>query len=82
MDKKLSKHQCGFRKDYSAQHCLLVLLEKWKAAVDKRGSSWVLLTDLSKAFDCLARDLIIAKFEAYGFDQNYFIGILPINDKE
>ena len=30
-----SKYQYGFRKGYSTQQCLLVLLEKWKAAVDK-----------------------------------------------
>ena len=36
MDKKLSKQLCGFRKGHSAQHCLLVMLEKWIMG-DARG---------------------------------------------
>ena len=29
-DKILSKYQCGFRKGYNSQHCLIALIEKWK----------------------------------------------------
>ena len=68
-DDILSKYQCGFRKGYSAQHCLMSLIEKWKESVDSGGAFGALLTDLSKAFDCLPHDLLIAKLNAYGFDK-------------
>ena len=67
-DKILSKYQCGFRKNHSAQHCLLALLETWKSSVDEGKVFGTLLTDLSKAFDCLPHELFIAKLQAYGFD--------------
>ena len=63
----LSKYQCGFRKGFNARHCLLAKLEKWKKAVDTKKVFVALLTDLSKAFDCLPHDLIIVKLNAYGF---------------
>ena len=63
----LSKQQCGFQKGYSTQQCFLALLEKWKRAVDSGQMFDALLTDLSKAFDCLDHELLIAKLNAYGF---------------
>ena len=33
-DNILSKFQCGFRKGYVTQHCLLLMLEIWKEATD------------------------------------------------
>ena len=52
----------------NAQNCMLFLVEKWRKGLDKSQKCGVLLTDLSKAFDCLPHDLIIAKLQAYGFD--------------
>ena len=70
MDNFFSKFQCGFRKGYSTQQCLLALIEKWKSAVDKGKSFGALLIDLPKAFDYLPHDLLIAKLHSYGFNLN------------
>ena len=61
-----SKFQCGFRKNFGTQHCLLLMIDKWKKAVDKNKVFGAILTDLSKAFDCICHDLLIAKLHAYG----------------
>ena len=42
----LSRFQCGFRKGYNTQHCLLLMLEKCKLAVDNNEVFGALLTDL------------------------------------
>ena len=68
MINKLSIFLCGFREKMNAQNCLVFLVEKWRRGLDKSKKCGVLLTDLSKAFDCLLHDLLIAKLHAYGFD--------------
>ena len=67
MDVFLSRHQCGFRQNHRTQHCLLAIPEKWRSAVNNKKIFGALLTDLSKAFDCLLNELFLAKFHAYGF---------------
>ena len=69
-NKIFSKYLCGFRTGHSTQHCLLFMLEKLNKALDKGLYTGILLTDLSKAFDSISHDLLIAKLNSYGFSKN------------
>ena len=62
----LSTYQCGFRKGYSVINAVLPMIEKWKKSLYEGGAFGVLLTDLSKAFDCLPHKLLIPKFHDFG----------------
>ena len=54
-DQILSKYQCAFRQGYNTQHYLLLMVEKWKEVLDKRG--------------CIKHDLLIAKLAACIFER-------------
>ena len=70
MEDKLSKYLTGFRKSHGTQHLLETMLEKWKKAVDNGEYVSALFLDLSKAFDTINHDLLLAKLKAYGFSPN------------
>ena len=70
MEDKLSPLLCGFRKKYSTQHALLQMTERWRHSLDNSGATAAVLMDLSKAYDCIPHDLLIAKLYAYGLDNS------------
>ena len=65
----LSPLLCGYREGHSTQHALLRLVENCKKALDQKMNTGAVFLDLSKAFDCLNHDLLLAKLNAYGFDR-------------
>ena len=64
MDNKLSKYVAGFLKSHGTQHSLMIMLEKWKNALDKGEYVCVLFMDLSKVFDTINHDLFIGKIKS------------------
>ena len=65
-DKIFSKFYYGFRKGFGTQHCLLLMIDKLKKAVNNNKALREILTDLSKAFDCICNDRLVAKIHVYG----------------
>ena len=57
-------YRCG----YSTNHVLIRLIENWRHALDNNLFTGTVLMDLSKVFDCIPHDLLIAKLHIYGLD--------------
>ena len=67
MEDKISNYVSGFGKSHGTQHSLVIMLERWKKAIDKGDYISVMYMDLSKSFDTINHDLLLAKLRAYGF---------------
>ena len=65
----LSEYMAAYRKKYSGNHVLIRLIENRKKGLNEKFLVGTVLMDLSKAFDCIRHDLLIAKLYIYGFSQ-------------
>ena len=61
IDKHLSPHLCGYRKEYSTQTALISMLDKWILVIDNKGFAGGLL--------------LLAKLHAYGFSKQALAAI-------
>lgn len=62
-----SKYQTGFRMGFNPPNCLVAIIKNFRNSLDQGGEYALLLMDLSKAFDSLPHDLIIAKITSLRF---------------
>ena len=63
----LSEYMARYRENYSINHVLIRLIENWKKVLDEKFLVSTVLMGLSKAFDFIPHDLLIAKLHAYVF---------------
>ena len=73
MEKYFSPFLSAYRKNYSSQNILISLTEEWRKKLDNNFVVGALLTDLSKAFDCIPHDLIIAKLLPYHIKSSEYL---------
>ena len=75
LDLCLSKFTAAYRQQYNTQHVLIRMIEEWRQNLDNDNVAGAGLMDLSKAFDCIPYDLLIAKLSAYGFHEDALVYI-------
>ena len=66
----LSDAQCGFRVGKGTQDAIALVLKELMNAIEEGEYAILSAYDLSKAFDCLNRQILLDKLQYYGFDRH------------
>ena len=61
----LSQNLSGFLTNHSCCTALLKMTEEWRRKLDNKESAMTVAVDLSKAFDSINHNLLLAKLKAY-----------------
>ena len=64
------KYMCAYREGHSTQHLFIKLIDRWRKCPDKSGIVGTIRMDLSKAFESLPHNLLIANIDSYRFSAN------------
>ena len=62
----LNSSQFGFREGYSTTLAVSEFVESTLNSFDKGNATCAVLLDISKAFDCVDRKILLNKLECYG----------------
>ena len=61
-----TKHQHGFKKDYSCVTQQIGVCEKWTEELDNRNNVDIMYLDFQKAFDTVPHQSLITQLKCYG----------------
>ena len=67
---EFSLNMSGFLKGHSCCTALLKMVDDWRLALDSKKITGSIAIDLSKAFDSICHNLLLAKLRAYGLNNN------------
>lgn len=64
----ICENQSGFRKKFSCETALQLVLSKWRSEANKGNITIAVMLDFKRAFETIDRDILMDKLKKYGLD--------------